>query len=135
MILIVVYFFASILAVGLLVAAFFRFHFGVADMEAKITGIWSNRDDSMRVLIYNINSRVQGEVVWTDNSNDKILGSTIIRDMHLTFFGWSNGTYIDPLTQDQFRLKMKLKNSGKLDLRLMECKDRTDCVQCWKLVK
>jgi hypothetical protein len=130
-----IYFLVSMVAMGLLVAIFFRFHFGVSDMETKLTGIWSNWDDSMRVLIYNINSQVQGEVVWTENSNDKILGSTVIRDMHLNFFGWSKGVYIDPLTQDQFHLKLKLKNSGNLYIHLLECKDKKYCKQRWKQVK
>ena len=132
---IMIYFLVSMVMMGILVALFFRFHFGVADMESKITGIWSNRDDSIRVLIYNINSRIQGEVVWTDNSNDKILGTTIIRDMNLASFGWSKGVYINPLTRAQFKLKMRLKNSSKLDLRLLECEDSDDSVQRWNLVK
>jgi len=125
----------GVVAIAVVIVLFMRYQYGVADMETKITGIWSNRDDTMRVLIYNLNSRVQGEVVWTDSANEKLLGSTIIRDMHLTFFGWSKGTYIDPQTRDQFQMKLRLKNKGKLDLKLMECKDRADCVQRWKLVQ
>jgi uncharacterized protein (DUF2147 family) len=130
-----IYFVVSMIAIGLLVAVFFRFHFGVSDMETKLTGIWSNRDDSMRVLIYNINSQVQGEVVWTGSNDDKILGTTVIRDMRLNFFGWSKGTYIDPLTHDQFQLKLKLKNRGSLCIHIMEFNDEKYSRQQWKLVK
>jgi hypothetical protein len=120
-------------AMGILVFMFLRFHFGVSDLESKITGIWSNKDDSMRILIYNIDSVVQGEVVWTDNNNDKILGTTIIRNMHLTFFGWSKGTYIDPHTREQVGLKLKLKSTEKLCLQFMD-NSKMDS-QHWKLVK
>ena len=117
---VVIYFLVIVASAGTMVALFFRFRYAVADLESKITGLWSNENNTMRILIYGLESRFQAEVVWTKDIDDKILGSGIIRDMSLKYFSWGEGTYIDPFTKDQFKFKLKLKNSGRLHLHLFE---------------
>ena len=92
----------------------------VLEGESKITGLWTNEDNSMRILIHGLESRFQAEVVWTKDIDDKILGSSIIRNMSLKYFSWGEGTYIDPFTKDQFKIKMKLKDTGRLRFHLFE---------------
>ena len=116
----VIYFLVIVSSVGIIVALFFRFRYALADLESKITGLWSNESNTMQILIYGMESRFQAVVVWTNDIDDKILGSGIIRDMRLKYFNWGEGTYIDPFTRDQFKFKLKLKSTGRLHLQLFE---------------
>jgi hypothetical protein len=117
---VVIYFLVIVASAGIIMALFFRFRYAVADLESKVMGLWSNENNTMRILIYGLESRFQAEVVWTKDIDDKILGSGIIRDMSLKYFSWGEGTYIDPFTKDQFKFKLKLKHTGRLHLQLFE---------------
>ncbi len=131
----IIYFLTIVVSVGIMVALFFRFRYAVSDLESKITGLWSNEDNSMRILIYGLESRFQAEVVWTKDIDDKILGSGIIRNMCLKYFSWGEGTYIDPFTKNQFKFKMKLKNTGRLHLHLFDTSGHFVLkTEEWKLV-
>ena len=121
----IIYFLTIVLSVGIMVALFFRFRYAVSDLETKVTGLWSNEDNSMGIMIYGLESRFHGEVVWIKDIDDKILGSGIIQNMSLSYFSRGEGTYIDPFTQDQFKLKMKLKKKGHLHLHLFEKSSRS----------
>ena len=117
---VMVYFLVIVASVGIIVALFFRFRYALADLESKVTGLWSNETNTMQILIYGMESRFQAVVVWTKDIDDKILGSGIILNMSLKYFSWGEGTYIDPVTKDQFKFKLKLKNTGRLHLQLFE---------------
>jgi uncharacterized protein (DUF2147 family) len=117
---VLIYFLAAVVTVGVIVALLFRFRYAVSDLESKITGIWANEDNTMRILIYGLESQFQGEVVWTKDIDEKILGSGIIRNLNLRSFKWGEGTYIDPFTKDQFNIRLKLKKAGSLTLQLFE---------------
>ncbi len=115
---VVIYFLTVVISVGIIVALFFRFRYAVADLESKITGIWANEENTMRILIYSIESNFQGEVVWTRDIDEKILGSGVIRNMSLKYFSWGEGTYIDPFTKDQFRCRIKMRKPGCISFQL-----------------
>jgi hypothetical protein len=132
---VVIYFLTIVVTAGILVALFFRFRYAVADLELKITGLWSNEDETMQILIYGLESRFQAEVVWTKDLDDKVLGSGIIRNMSLKYFSWGEGVYIDPLTKDQFKFRMKLKNTGRLHLHLFEKSGHSLKTEEWKQVR
>jgi hypothetical protein len=117
---VMIYFLIIVASVGIIAALFFRFRYALADLEAKVTGLWSNENNTMQILIYGRESRFQAVVVWTKDIDDKILGSGIIRNMSLKYFSWGEGTYIDPFTKDQFKFKLKLKHTGRLHLHLFE---------------
>jgi len=116
----IIYFLTIVVSAGIMVALFFRFRYAVSDLETKVTGLWSNEDNSMGIMIYGLESRFHGEVVWIKDIDDKIVGSGIIRDMSLKHFSRGEGTYIDPFTKHQFRFKMKLQKTGLLHLHLFE---------------
>ena len=131
-----IYFITIVVLGGIIVALFFRFRYAVADLESKITGIWSNEENTMRILIYGLESRFQAEVVWTKDIDEKILGSGIIRNMTLKYFSWAEGTYIDPFTHDQFNIKLKLKKTGRLHFQLFEKTSHSLLkVEEWKQVR
>ena len=132
----VIYFLVMVFSVGIIAALFFRFRYAVADLELKITGLWSNENNTMRILIYALESRFQAEVVWTKDIDDRILGSGIIRNMSLRYFSWGEGTYIDPFTKDQYKFKLKLKKTGRLRLLLFEKSNHSLLkVEEWKQVR
>jgi hypothetical protein len=133
---VVVYFVSIVISLGIVIALLFRFRNAVADLESKITGIWSNEENTMRILIYGLESHFQAEVVWTKDIDDSILGSGIIRNMSLKYFSWAEGTYIDPITHDQFNMKLKLKKNGLLHFQLFEKSTHSLMkVEEWKPVK
>jgi len=132
----VIYFLVMVFSVGIIATLFFRFRYAVADLELKITGLWSNENNTMRILIYALESRFQAEVVWTKDIDDRILGSGIIRNMSLRYFSWGEGTYIDPFTKDQYKFKLKLKKTGRLRLLLFEKSNHSLLkVEEWKQVR
>ena len=133
---VMIYFLTVVITAGIIIALFFRFRYAVADLESKITGIWSNEENTMRILIYGLESQFQAEVVWTRDIDEKILGSGIIRDMSLKYFSWGEGTYIDPFTKNQFAFKMRLKKAGRLHLQLFEKSTHSLMkVEEWKQVR
>ena len=132
---VMIYFLVIVVSVGITVALFFRFRYALADLESKVTGLWSNESNTMQILIYGMESRFQAVVVWTKDIDDKILGSGIIRDMRLNYFSLGEGTYIDPFTRDQFKFKLKLKSKGRLHLQLFEKSSQMPLkVEEWKSV-
>jgi len=131
---IMVYFLAIMVSMGLVVALVFRLHFALNEMESRICGIWSNNNNTLRILIYNLNTEMKGEVVWNESSKEKIMGATVIRDMLITPFG-CKGTYIDPVTQDQYRFRLKLKKAGLLCIRLFEKGGQLKKMEDWRLLK
>src|SRR6187402_3583207 len=71
------------------------------DVHTQVTGIWTNSDNSFKVLIYSTDSALQGDVVWADSQNQKILGSSVVHNMKLKFFIFGKGNYTCPFTQQK----------------------------------
>ena len=117
---VIIYFTIVIFSVGTGLALFFRLSHSLADMEAQITGSWTNESNTLRILIYSMESKFRAEVIWTRNSEVNLLGSDVIRNMDLRYFGRGEGTYIDPFTKHQFKLTLKVKNTGQLLFHLIE---------------
>ncbi len=131
-----VYFIVVVVSVGVGVAIFFRLSYSIADLESKITGIWTNESNTLRILIYSMESRFRAEVVWTRNSEINLLGSDVIRNLSLKYFSAGEGVYIDPFTKHQFNLKLKLRNADCLLFHLIEKSGQgISKVEAWKLVR
>jgi Uncharacterized protein conserved in bacteria (DUF2147) len=131
---VIIYFLAIIAMLGIFTTVFLKFYFASAVLESQITGIWSTNDDRTRILIYYLNSRLQGEIVWISEQDDKLLGATVIQNMSLRCYGWSNGTYIDPVTRTQSDFRLKLRNKGRLCLRFFNRSGHLLKQENWKLV-
>ena len=130
------YFVILIVALGIGLALFFRFYNADSELESRITGIWANESNTMRILIYSMESKFQAEVVWTRNVDESILGSGIIRNLRLNYLSQGEGTYICPFTKNQMNFRLKLKQSGLLHLHLFgKSRLAADKVEAWKLVK
>mgnify|MGYP001604593463 CR=1 FL=1 len=91
----------------------------------KISGIWENGPQTIQVLIHNNGPMVRGHVVWANEDDlaerGKIIGSLILKEVKLKpFWRWSNGTYIDPVTNREFPLRIRLKNNKSLTVHFYE---------------
>ena len=91
----------------------------------KISGIWENDSRTMQVLIHNNGSMVRGHVVWADEDEQtekgKLVGALIIKEVKLkSFWRWSNGTYVDPVTNQEFPLRLRLRNNKSLSVHFFE---------------
>lgn len=68
---------------------------------------------------------LRGHVVWVNENDqiekDKIVGALILKEVKLKSFGrWSNGTYIDPVTNKEFPLRLRLRNGKILSVHFFE---------------
>ena len=91
----------------------------------KISGIWENGSRTIQVLIYNSGPQVRGHVVWANEDDQiekgKLVGALILKEVKLkSFWRWSNGTYIDPVTNKEFPLRLRLRNNKSLSLHFFE---------------
>jgi len=129
-----IYFFVVVAVVGALVMVVFWLSNQVTEQESKITGIWTNETNSLRILIYLIDSRYQAEIVWVRSQEDRLLGLDIIRNMSIKYFRWGIGTYIDPFTKNQFALKLRV-NTGKLRFDLIEKSGHVEKSESWTQVQ
>jgi hypothetical protein len=116
----VIYFVVVMATVGILVASVFWISNLVTDQESKLTGIWTNDSNTIKILIYLIDTRYQAEVIWAKDQEERLLGADIIRNMSFKYFKWGVGTYIDPFTRNQFTLNLKLKSAGSMEFNLIE---------------
>jgi len=91
----------------------------------KISGIWKNGSGTFQVLIHNNGPIVRGHVVWA-NENDqtekrKLIGALVLKEVQLKpFWRWSKGTYIDPITNQEFPLRLRLRNNKNLSVHFFE---------------
>ncbi len=76
---ILIYFLIIVATLGILLAIFFKVNFGVAEMESQLSGIWVTGGNTMRILIYSLDSEMRGDLIWTNSGNDRILGSTVLQ--------------------------------------------------------
>ena len=91
----------------------------------KISGIWKNGSGTFQVLIHNIGPDVRGHVVWANEDDQhekgKLIGALVLKEVELkSFWRWSKGTYIDPLTNQEFPLRLKLRNNKSLRVHFFE---------------
>jgi hypothetical protein len=101
---------------------------------ATITGIWSNGDHSLRVLIYTMDSKMQGDVVWTNSPQEHVLGWNILQHIKLNFFNLGKGEYLDPSTGKQYHFKMRLVKKELLHLYVADEKGAPVLNEQWNLV-
>jgi hypothetical protein len=128
---ILIYFLIIITTLGILLVIFFKVNFGIAEMESQLSGIWVNGANTMRILIYSLNSEMRGDLIWTNGGNDRILGSTVLQGLKLSAFGWSKGIYVDPVTKGQIDFKLKLKAGSRLCVRFFERPDQLQKEENW----
>lgn len=105
------------------------------ELASKITGIWENADNTIRVLIYEIDSVFHGEVVWTTAQNQQFLGSRMLHSIELSRFKLGKGIYRCPFTHQQYQFQLKLLRNELLSLHLHTSEGTFVLKEHWKLVK
>jgi hypothetical protein len=123
------------LVIGGLTLLFFWWRNSAEELGSKITGIWENTDNTIRVLIYEIDSIFQGEVVWTNVQNQRILGARILHSIELKRFKLGKGIYNCPFTHQQYQFQLKLIKNELLSLHLHTQEGRSVQKEQWKLIK
>lgn len=112
-------FFGSVL----LVVAFYRMRNELTDMESRLTGVWVNEAQTMRIIIHNVDSAFQGEIVWADShlQGKQLLGTTLIRDLVMKkLFQGSTGIYSDPFKRIEMPFQMWWKGRKRIKFSLID---------------
>lgn len=91
-----------------------------SSLESRLTGIWVNESQSMRILLHHIDSIFQGEVIWINSvkgNQQHLLGTKMIKELVLKRIAQgSTGIYIDPISGEELPFKMWFHGKGKLKL-------------------
>lgn len=112
---------AFFIAVPLVYLAF-KFRDRASDFESRLTGIWTNESKTLRILIHNIDSVFQGNVIWVDTNYRKeaLLGATVIRDLELRVLAQgSSGIYVDPENGMELPFQLWLNGNGTIRLSVL----------------
>ncbi|MBA4146351.1 MAG: hypothetical protein C0523_11335 [Cytophaga sp.] len=123
-----------LVSVGLLWGILYWLKNLLEDVHTQITGIWTNSDSSFKVLIYSTaDAALQGDVVWADSQNQKILGSTVVRDMKLRFFIFGKGSYTSPFTNQQCEFRLRLLSKKTIQFYFTDQSGKLVGQETWKL--
>lgn len=127
---IVVIFIPTGIAIGLL----FWLKNLLEDVGTKITGIWANSDQTFRVLIYDIDSSLQGDVIWANSENQRILGRSVLQNVRLKFALFGNGHYICPFTRREYSFRLRRLSKESLQLYMTDVEGKVVANETWNLV-
>jgi hypothetical protein len=101
----------------------FRLRYSKTTLESRLTGVWVNESQTMRILLHHIDSIFQGEVVWINsiqNNQQHILGAKMIKELVLrTIAQGSTGIYVDPKTGQELPFRMWFHGKGRLKLAVI----------------
>ena len=103
----------------------------------KLSGIWANQADTLQIMIHADETNLHGHVVSAqiNGNNEKIIiGKMVVDNVKVKpIWSWSHGKYIDPYTQEEFDVKIKLKGSDRLKVRFLEHEHLVKKEE-WKLI-
>lgn len=128
----------------LLVAALFLVFLIVIGMPGtptylawKLSGIWANQSDTLQIMIHGQDTHLHGHIVSAqiDRKNDKpVVGKMVVDNVQLkSVWSWSKGKYIDPYTQEEFDLMLKMKDAKTLSVCFLTNQNIIKSEE-WKLV-
>jgi len=93
-------------------------------MESRLTGVWVNESQTMRILLHHINSVFQGDVVWINSvksNHQHLLGSRMIKDLALKRIAQgSYGTYVDLKNGKEMPFRVWFQGKGRLKIVVMK---------------
>lgn len=94
-----------------------------ASLESRLTGIWVNESQTMRILLHHIDSIFQGDVVWINSiqhNHQHLLGTKMIKELALkTIAQGSTGIYVDPKSGEELPFRLWIHGKGRLKLAVM----------------
>lgn len=79
-------------------------------------GIWLNETLNIRILLHDIDSELQGSVIWADGA-DKLLGFKMVRNVRFDKSKNGRGKYFDPITGQQYEINLSMKRKGLIQLK------------------
>ncbi|MBX2941635.1 MAG: DUF2147 domain-containing protein [Cyclobacteriaceae bacterium] len=93
-------------------------------LESQLTGIWVNESQTMRILLHNIDSVFQGDIIWINSiksDQQHVLGARLIKDLILkTIAQGSAGIYVDPKNGEELPFRIWFKGKGRLKIALIK---------------
>lgn len=94
-----------------------------ASLESRLTGIWVNESQTMRILLHHIDSIFQGDVIWINSiqhNHQHLLGTKMIKELALkTIAQGSTGIYVDPKSGEELPFRLWIHGKGRLKLAVM----------------
>jgi len=123
-----------LIIVGLVTGIFFWLKNLLEDVHAQVTSIWTNGDSTFKVLIYNVDSSLQGDVVWADSQNQKILGLPVLKNMKLKFFIFGKGHYTCPFTRQKYHFRLRFLSKKSIQFYFTDLSGKTVNQETWMLV-
>lgn len=101
-------------------------------IESHLTGLWVNESQTVRILLHQIDSIFQGEVVWVNsikNNQQHVLGTKMIKELVLkNIVQGSTGIYIDPKSGEELPFRLWLHGKGKLKMAVINKVNGKDMV-------
>lgn len=122
-----------LVSVGLLWGILYWLKNLLEDVHTQVTGIWTNSDSSFKVLIYSKESTLQGDVVWADSQNQKILGLSVVQNMKLKFFIFGKGSYTCPFTHQKCEFRLRLLSKKSIQFYFTDPSGKLVGQETWKL--
>lgn len=119
---------------GALGAIFFWLRNLLGDVGTGITGIWINGEKTFKVLIYDIDTCLQGDVVWADADNQRLLGRSIIQNLNMKFFMFGKGSYICPYSRQACNFRLRRLSKDSFQLYLIDHEGKLTSNETWHLV-
>ena len=105
-----------VLTTGIVILALLFYRLSLFGGEVNPTGVWFNENLNIRMLLHDIDSVFQGSVVWA-NGTDKMLGMRIVENLRFDKSKTGKGQYSDPITGNQYEIKLNLKRKDTLLLQ------------------
>lgn len=90
------------------------------DIGWKMSGVWSNHKHNLHVLLHNSNEQLRGHVVWSDalEHQRSVEGALVIKGIEIKpFWQWSTGTYVEPISNKERPVRLRLKGNKKLSVQ------------------
>lgn len=110
----------------------FRLRNSKTALESRLTGIWVNESQTMRILLHHIDSIFQGDVVWIksiEHNHQHMLGTKMIKELALkTVAQGSTGIYIDPKSGEELPFRLWFQGKGRLKLAVINKVDGKNMV-------
>ena len=92
-----------------------------ARLRTKIAGMWVNESQSTRILIHEIDSIFQGNIIWVNEiQQSHFLGFNLIKGLVIKSFAQgSRGVYVDPVTKAENPFQIWFHGRGRLKMVLI----------------
>jgi hypothetical protein len=101
------------------------------DMGWKMSGVWSD-PKNLHVLLHANGARMRGHVVSSLNDLDaQSENSLVIKELSIKpLWQWSDGTFVEPISRLEHRVRLRLTGSRTLRVKFLE-EHKTEE---WKLI-